>query len=139
MLSTFVPDLDNRLHATQQESHETLSSSEFSVPSKEPNDSVPQENSQQQPSSDETIERVAESKFEDEVHDSEVDKRLESIKTDKELVEMMGQMSNTTDPLGVVRILHIIDSGGQPQFHEVLPIFYDSFLFMCLSFDLTLH
>ena len=136
MLSTFVPDLDNRLHATQQESHETLSSSEFSVPSKEPNDSVPPENSQQQPSSDEAIERVAESKFEDEVHDSEVDERLESIKTDKELVEIMGQMSKTTDPLGVVRILHIIDSGGQPQFHEVLPIFLRQLSFYVFVFRL---
>ena len=35
MLSTFVPDLDNQLHATQHETQETLSSSEFSVSSKE--------------------------------------------------------------------------------------------------------
>ena len=97
---------------------------------------MPPENSQQQPSSDETIDKVAESKFEDEVHDREVDKRLESIKTDKELVEIMGQMSNTTDPLGVVRILHIIDSGGQPQFHEVLPIFLRQLSFYVFVFRL---
>ena len=61
------------------------------------NDSVPQDNSQQQPSSDETVDRVAESKFEDEVNNREVDKRLESITTDKELIKM-GQISTTTDP-----------------------------------------
>ena len=136
MLSTVVPDLDNRLHATQQETQKALSSSEFSVPSKEPNDSVPQENSQQQPSSDETIERVAESKFEDEIHDSEVDKRLESITTDKELIKMMGQISTTTDPLSIIRILHIIDSGGQPQFHEILPIFLRQLSFYVFVFRL---
>lgn len=135
MLFTFVPDLENRLRPSQKETQTTFSSSNFSVLSEDPNHSVPKENSQHQSSSVGTDDRVAESKFEDKVHNS----ALESITTDKELVEMMGKMSNTKDPLSSVRIFHIIDSGGQPQFHESYPFLYDSFLFMCLSFDLTLH
>ena len=134
MLSTFVPDLENRLRPSQQEAQTTFSSSNFSVLSEEPNHSVPQENSQHQSSSVGTDDRVAESKFEDKVHNS----ALESITTDKELVEMMGQMSNTTDPLSFVRILHIIDSGGQPQFHEILPIFLRQLSFYVFVFRLDI-
>ena len=112
MLLTFVPDFENRLHATRQESRTTLSSSDL----------VPQENSQ--PSSE----------FEDKVENS----ALESITTDKELVELMGKMSNTTDPLSSVRILHIIDSGGQPQFHEILPIFIRQLSFYVFVFRLDI-
>ena len=124
MLFSFVPDLENRIRATQQE---TLSSSEFSVSSKETNDSVPQ---------DETIDKEAQSKFEKEAHGSEVDKMLEPITTDRELIKMMEQMSNTTDPLTRIRILHIIDSGGQPQFHEILHIFLRQLSFYVFVFRL---
>ena len=136
MLFTFVPDLENRLRATQQETQTTLSKSEFSAPFKKSNDSMPQENSQQQPSSDETIDKVAESKFEDEVRNSEDDKMLQSITTDKELITMMGQISTTTNPLSIIRILHIADSGGQPQFHEILPIFLRQLSFYVFVFRL---
>jgi len=105
MLFTFVPDIENRLHATQQESRTTLSSSDFSVTSKEPSDS---------------------------------DKMLESITTDKDLVEVMGQLSNSTDPLTSIRILHIVDSGGQPQFHEILPIFLRQLSFYVFVFRLDI-
>ena len=118
MLLTFVPNIENRLRATQQETQATPSLSES-------NDPVPQENSQQ-PSS----------KFEDEAHGSKVDKMLESITTDKDLVQVMGQLSNTTDPLTSIRILHIIDSGGQPQFHEILPIFLQQLSFYVFVFRL---
>ena len=107
MLFTFVPDIENRLHATQQESRTTLSSSDFSVTSKEPSD-------------------------------SSSDKMLESITTDKDLVEVMGQLSNSTDPLTSIRILHIVDSGGQPQFHEILPIFLRQLSFYVFVFRLDI-
>ena len=119
MLFTFVPDLENRLSATQQETQTTCSRSDFSVPFEKPTDSVPQQNSQQQPSSDETI-----------------DKTLKSITTDKELITMMGQISTATDPLSIVRVLHIVDSGGQPQFHEILPIFLRQLSFYVFVFRL---
>ena len=134
MLLTFVPAIENQLRATQQETQTTLSS--FKVPSKEPNASLLVEQSQQQPSSDETTDREPESSFEDGAHYSKVAKMLESITTDKELVELMRQLSNTTDPLTSIRILHIIDSGGQPQFHEILPIFLRQLSFYVFVFRL---
>ena len=55
--------------------------------------------------------------------DSRVDNILQSISTDDELVQMMDELSRTVHPQVAFRILQIIDSGGQPQFHEILPIF----------------
>ena len=55
--------------------------------------------------------------------DSEVASILQSISTDEELVKMMDELSRSVHPLTAFRILQIIDSGGQPQFHEILPIF----------------
>ena len=54
--------------------------------------------------------------------EAEEDDVLESIATDEELVKLMGQISTTVDPVAAFRMLQIIDSGGQPQFHEILPI-----------------
>ena len=36
---------------------------------------------------------------------------------------MMNELSRSVHSLASFRILQIIDSGGQPQFHEILPIF----------------
>ncbi len=45
------------------------------------------------------------------------------ISTDEELIKLMDQLSTTVALLIAVRIIQIIDSGGQPQVHEILPIF----------------
>ena len=55
--------------------------------------------------------------------EDEAERILQSISTDEELVKLMDQLSTTVTPLTAFRIIQIIDSGGQPQFHEILPIF----------------
>ena len=72
----------------------------------------------------------------DEASDSEVDDILQSIATDEELVKLRDQLSTTVDPLVAFRILQIIDSGGQPQFHEILPIFLRHLSFYVFVFRL---
>ena len=59
----------------------------------------------------------------DEDIEAEADTILESISTDEELVKLMEQVSTNMDPLTAFRILEMVDCGGQPQFHEILPIF----------------
>ena len=59
----------------------------------------------------------------DEDTEAEANAILESISTDEELVKLMDQLSTTIDPLTAFRILEMIDCGGQPQFHEILPVF----------------
>ena len=55
--------------------------------------------------------------------EAEADAILESLSTDEELVKLMDQVSTNTDPLTAFRILEMVDCEGQPQFHEILPIF----------------
>ena len=68
--------------------------------------------------------------------DSEVDDILESISTDRELVKLMGQLSTTVDPLAFFRLIQMIDAGGQPQFHEILPVFLRNLSFYVFVFRL---
>ena len=56
-------------------------------------------------------------------YEDKAERILRSISTDEELVKLMDQLSTTVRPLTAFRIIQIIDSGGQPQFHEILPIF----------------
>ncbi len=56
-------------------------------------------------------------------YEDEAERILQSISTDEELVKLMDQLSTSVTPLTAFRIIQIIDSGGQPQFHEILPIF----------------
>ena len=72
----------------------------------------------------------------DEDTDSEVDDILESISTDRELVKLMGQLSTTVDPLAFFRLIQMIDAGGRPQFHEILPIFLQNLSFYVFVFRL---
>ena len=67
---------------------------------------------------------------------SEVDDILESISTDKEIVKLMSQLSTTVDPLASFKLLQIIDTGGQPQFHEILPVFLQNLSFYVFVFRL---
>ena len=69
------------------------------------------------------LEDPLESDASDEDIEAEADAILESISTDEELVKLMDQLSTTIDPLTAFRILEMIDCGGQPQFHEILPVF----------------
>ena len=47
---------------------------------------------------------------------------LESSATESELARMIELSSGTKEQLEV-NLVHITDSGGQPQFHEILPVF----------------
>ena len=68
--------------------------------------------------------------------DSEVDDILESISTDRELVKLMDQLSTTVDTLAFFRLIQMIDAGGQPQFHEILPVFLRNLSFYVFVFRL---
>ena len=74
---------------------------------------------------------------------SEIDDILESISTDRELVKLMGQLSTTVNPLAFFRLIQMIDAGGQPQFHEILPVFLRNLSFYVFVFrhcdDLAKH
>ena len=59
----------------------------------------------------------------DEDIEAEADAILESISTDEEFVKLMDQLSTSVDPLTAFRILEMIDCGGLPQFHDILPVF----------------
>ena len=48
---------------------------------------------------------------------------LPSISTHEELMELLDEISDLDEPSPVFRKVKLIDSGGQPQFHEVLPVF----------------
>ena len=72
----------------------------------------------------------------DEDSDNEVDDILQSISTDQELVKLMGQLSNTVDPLACFRLIQMIDAGGQPQFHEILPVFLRNLSYYIFIFRL---
>ena len=72
----------------------------------------------------------------DEDIDSEVDEILQSISTDRELVKLMDQLSTTVDPLACFRLIQMIDAGGQPQFHEILPVFLRNLSFYIFVFRL---
>ena len=72
----------------------------------------------------------------DEDIDSEVDDILRSISTDRELVMLMGRISTTVDQPASFRLLEIVDAGGQPQFHEILPIFLRRLSFYVFVFRL---
>ena len=50
-------------------------------------------------------------------------KALPSISTHEELMELLDEISKSNEALPVFRKVKLIDSGGQPQFHEVLPVF----------------
>ena len=82
------------------------------------------------PPSDSSDESDA-SDFED-----EAEKILQSISTDEELVKLMDQLSTNVAPLTTFRIIQIIDSGGQPQFHEILPVFLRRLSFYVFVFRL---
>ena len=69
------------------------------------------------------LEDLLESNASDEDIETEAHAILESISTDEKLVKLMDQLSTTIDPLTAFRILEMIDCGGQPQFHEILPVF----------------
>ena len=79
----------------------------------------------------------------DEDTDSEVDDILQSVSTDQELVKLMDQFSTTVNSVACFRLIQIIDAGGQPQFHEILPVFLRNLSFYIFVFrlcdDLATH
>ena len=147
VLNNVAPDLVNHLLATRS-NEATNSTNEPISTAAEPqvrsNDQTSPDLSKPPASIDgrsplaiaERLPSVSRSLERDEDSESEVDNILESIATDKELVELMGQISTTADPVTVFRMLQIIDSGGQPQFHEILPIFLRRLSFYIFVFRL---
>ena len=67
---------------------------------------------------------------------SEVDDILQSISTDQELIKLMEHLSTTVVQPASFRLLEIVDAGGQPQFHEILPIFLQRLSFYVFVFRL---
>ena len=69
-----------------------------------------------------------------------VQTKIPTINTDSRLIRLMDQLSTTMDiklpPLASFQMLQIIDSGGQPQFHEILPIFLHQLTFYVFVFRL---
>ena len=61
---------------------------------------------------------------------------LESITTDEELVALIEQSSGSK-PIASYRMFQITDSGGQPQFHEMLPIFLRGVSYYVFVFKLS--
>ena len=72
----------------------------------------------------------------DEDIDNEGDDILQLISTDQDLVKMMDRISTTVDQPASFRLLEIVDAGGQPQFHEILPIFLRRLSFYVFVFRL---
>ena len=70
--------------------------------------------------------------------DSVVDDILESISTEEELVKLMDHLSITAHarPLAFFKLLRMIDCGGQPPFHEMLPVFLRKLSFYLFVFRL---
>ena len=61
---------------------------------------------------------------------------LESITTDEELVALIEQ-SSSSKAIASYRMFQITDSGGQPQFHEMLPIFLRGVSYYIFVFKLS--
>ena len=61
---------------------------------------------------------------------------LQSVAIDEDLVKLMDRVSATEIPLADFHLLQMIDSGGQPQFHEILPIFMRQLSFYIFVFRL---
>ena len=61
---------------------------------------------------------------------------LESITTDEELVALIEQSTGST-AIASYRMFQITDSGGQPQFHEMLPIFLRGVSYYVFVFKLS--
>ena len=61
---------------------------------------------------------------------------LESITTDEELVALIEQSSGSK-PIASYDMFQITDSGGQPQFHEMLPIFLRGVSYYVFVFKLS--
>ena len=65
----------------------------------------------------------AESGIKTSVSQSSQKTSLPSISTHEDLMQLMDECSMSDKDLPTFRKINLIDSGGQPQFHEVLPIF----------------
>ena len=74
----------------------------------------------------------------DEDIEAQADAILEFISTDEELIKLMVQLSTSVDPLTAFRILEVIDCGGQPQFHKILPVFNGISTSMSLYFGFVI-
>ena len=80
-------------------------------------------------------ERVASTATEASSSEQEIS-MLESITTDEELVALIEQSSGSK-PIASYRMFQITDSGGQPQFHEMLPIFLRGVSYYVFVFKLS--
>ena len=142
-LLQFAPKLERRLLATRPKVASSSSSqpvSTVAVPQVQSRDQASLDQGKpppldDQPPSASQLKPVSLDQVEsDEDIDSEVGDVLQSISTDKELVKLMDGLSTTADPLACLRLLQMVDAGGQPQFHEFCLSSCATFLSMSLSF-----
>ena len=95
---------------------------------KPPLDDQPPSGVKEQPEADDVMS--------DEEIENKVDVILESISIDEELIKLMDHISTNVHPLVCLRLIQMIDCGGQSQFHEVLPIFLHKLSFYIFVFRL---
>ena len=145
VLINVAPDLVDHLIATQSNEGTTSTNEPISTAAEAQNRSKNQasiepptfmDNQPPLTTAECDLSHPLESVSSDEASETEVDNILQSIDTDEELVKLMGQISTTADPVAAFRMLQIIDSGGQPQFHEVLPIILRRLAFYIFVFRL---
>lgn len=122
-LVTYAPKLTDHLLANQVEenSEHKLESGSCAMYVGDTNSTI--ENIKPTLSSSRSTDNYCSSSLSCAFADASDSQAISSIATDEELVKLMDKLSLTTDPLAALRILQIIDSGGQPQFHELLPLF----------------
>ena len=136
-----TPDLVSRMLATRRKEASSSSVSTVAVSQVQSKDQASPDQSKPPPLDDQppsaSLQPASLDDGEsDQDIDSEVDDILESISTDRELVKLMGQLSTTVDPLAFFRLIQMIDAGGQPQFHEILPVFLRNLSFYVFVFRL---
>ena len=79
---------------------------------------------------------LAESKS-DQCAESELDKILQSLEDDKEWISLIQQSNPSSEPIHKHDLVYVIDSGGQQQFHEVLPIFLNGATYFLYVFKIN--
>ena len=114
---------------------ETQSSGSPASPSQQPSPTIDSQSPQPTPqktstSTSQTVEKSTPSsekkstvQSEDEGEKGSLDSVLKSSEVDEEYVSLINNAPPSRDPIIRVRQILMLDSGGQPPFHELLPVF----------------
>ena len=73
----------------------------------------------------------------DQCAESELDKILQSLEDDKEWISLIQQSNPSSEPIHKHDLVYVIDSGGQQQFHEVLPTFLNGATYFLYVFKIN--